>query len=133
MKLAPAVARSVTPIALLAGLSACASIPPDSDGIARAGIAQTAYVGGPKVTPLAVMEDSRCPQRTQCAWAGQVRILVRIETGAGSQTKEMTSGKPVQVMDGLLELVETRPHPVAGAAPIASTDYTFGFRFTPGA
>lgn len=125
-------ALALTHIALLAGLSACASIPPDSDGIARAGIAQTAYVNGPKVTPLAVMEDSRCPVRTQCVWAGQVRILARIETAAGSQTAEMTSGKPVPVMNGLLELVETRPDRVAGAPPIASTDYTFGFRFTPG-
>ena len=124
-------ALALTPIALLAGLSACASIPPDSDGIARAGIAQTAYVNGPKVTPLAVMEDSRCPVRTQCVWAGQVRILARIETGAGSQTTEMTSGKPIPVMDGSLTLVETHPEPVAGGAPIDKSDYVFGFRFTP--
>lgn len=124
--------RMFLPLAAVSALSACATIPPDADGIARAGIAQTAYVNGPKVTPLAVLEDSRCPLRTQCIWAGQVRVLVRLQTGQGYRNEELTSGKPIQVMDGLLTLVETRPEPVAGGAPIDKSDYVFGFRFTPG-
>ena len=35
-------------------------------------------------------------------------------------------------MDGLLKLVETKPDRVAGAAPIYTSDYVFGFRFSPG-
>ena len=96
-------------LASMAALGACATIPPDADGIARAGIAQTAYVNGPKVTPLAVLEDSRCPLRTQCIWAGQVRVLVRLQTGQGYRNEEMTSGTPIPLMDGSLTLVEPRP------------------------
>lgn len=125
--------RLLLPFTAFATLGACATIPPDPDGIARAGIAQTAYVNGPKVTPLAVLEDSRCPLRTQCIWAGQVRVLVRLQTTQGYRNEEMTSGKPIPVMDGSLMLVESEPEPVAGAAPIDKSDYVFGFRFTPGA
>lgn len=123
--------RLLPPLTAIAALAACATIPPDADGIARAGIAQTAYVNGPKVTPLAVLEDSRCPLRTQCVWAGQVRVLVRLQTAQGYRNEELTSGKPIPVMDGSLMLVETRPEPVAGGAPIDKSDYVFGFRFTP--
>jgi hypothetical protein len=124
--------KPLIPFALAAtALAGCATIQPDSDGIARAGIGQTAYLGGPKVTPLAVMEDSRCPMNARCVWAGQVRLTVRIDTGAGYETRELTSNKPVAVAGGSLELVEVRPDRVAGSGePIRRTDYSFGFRFS---
>ena len=88
--------KTLFPLALAAAvLGGCATVQPDSDGIARAGIGQTAYVNGPKVTPLALMEDSRCPMNARCVWAGQVRVTVRIDTGAGYVTREMTSNKPI--------------------------------------
>ena len=124
--------QRLLPLVAVSALGGCATIPPDADGIARAGIAQTAYLNGPKVTPLAVLEDSRCPLRTQCVWAGQVRLLIRVQTGQGYRNEEITSGKPSRIMDGLLKLVETKPDRVAGAAPIDTSDYVFGFRFSPG-
>jgi hypothetical protein len=125
--------KTVFPLTLLAiALAGCATVQPDSDGIAWAGIGQTAYVNGPKVTPLAVMEDSRCPMNARCIWAGQVRLTVRIDTGAGYQTREITSNKPIPVADGTLELVEVTPDRVAGGEPIRRRDYSFGFRFSGG-
>ncbi len=113
-------------------LTGCATVQPDRDGIARVGIGQTAYVGGPRVTPLALMEDSRCPMNARCVWAGQVRLTVRIDTGSGYQTREITSNKPVPVADGSLELVEVTPNRVAGEEPIKKIDYRFGFKFSGG-
>ena len=125
--------RNVSTIALAAlFLAGCATIQPDSDGIARAGIGQTAYVGGPKVTPLMVLEDSRCPMNARCVWAGQVRLTVRIETGQGYQTREIITDKPIPVADGTLELVEVAPSRIAGGDPIRRRDYSFGFRFSGG-
>ena len=44
-----------------------------SDGIARAGLNQRVYVDGPYVTPLAVVEDSRCPVGVQaCGLPGDL-------------------------------------------------------------
>lgn len=100
-----------------------------------AGIDQTVTVNGPRVTPLAVLEDSRCPMNARCVWAGQVRLSVRIETGAGPRDAEIVTGKPLPVADGTLELMSVQPDRVAGGESgggIAPGDYRFGFSFAGG-
>ncbi|MBB4859002.1 hypothetical protein HNO88_002328 [Novosphingobium chloroacetimidivorans] len=117
-------------------LTGCAATVPPSpsvgqaDGLTRAALGQTVGVGGPKVTPLALLEDSRCPANVRCVWAGRVRLSVRVDLGSGSQVRELTLGAPVPVADGTLELVEVLPEKVAGT--IAPQDYRFGFRFMGG-
>lgn len=127
--------KTLIPAALLT-LVGCttASLPaPPEDGLTRAAIGQTVAVGGPKVTPLAILEDSRCPAGVQCVWAGRVRISARIDLGSGSETREFTQGIPVPVADGMLELVEVQPAKAAPRArPLTSTDYRFAFRFMGG-
>ncbi|WP_156843089.1 hypothetical protein [Novosphingobium aquimarinum] len=94
---------------------------------------ETAWVDGPKVTPLAVLEDSRCPMNARCVWAGRVRIRARIDLGARREFRELTQGEPVQVADGSLELVEVQPDPpMVGQAGLEEADYSFGFRFMGG-
>ena len=102
-----------------------------SDGIGRAALGETVTVNGPRVTPLAVLEDSRCPTSVKCVWAGQVRISVRIDLGSGNQTRELTLGKPAQVADGALTLVEVTPER-RSTTPVYPEDYRFGFRFDGG-
>jgi len=99
-----------------------------------AALGQTVGVDGPRVTPLAVLEDSRCPMNARCVWGGQLRLRLRIDSGRGGEV-EITSGKPITVADGTLELVQVRPDKVAGAAnngAIKPSDYRFGFRFMGG-
>ena len=124
----------VTGCANVPAPGAMAPPPGTEDGLVRMGLGHTASVGGPKVTVLAVLEDSRCPMNARCIWAGRVRISARIGLGRGDQTRELTQGEPVTVADGTLELVEVQPdRPATGAnAPIASDDYRFGFRFLGG-
>ena len=88
-------------------------------------------VGGPRVTPLALIEDSRCPQGVQCVWAGRVRISATISTPTMKLTRELTLGEPFAVANGTLTLAEVRPS-MRKAAPIAPGDYRFGFRFDGG-
>lgn len=111
--------------------------PPESaeSTLSYARIGETVSVGGPKVTPLAVLEDSRCPMNARCVWAGQVRLSIRVETGAGTRDMEITTGKPLPVADGALELAEVTPDRVAGGengGPIKPQDYRFGFSFAGG-
>jgi len=102
-----------------------------TDGIARAALGQRVYVDGPQVTPLEVLEDSRCPASTMCVWAGRVRLSVKIDLGSGSQIREIATDDPIQVADGQLSLVEVTP---GRQKPdiIEPADYRFGFRFAGG-
>jgi hypothetical protein len=118
----------ISSLALIAG---CASTPPAQNGLAYARLGQTVRVDGPRVTPLAVIEDSRCPTGVTCVWAGRLKISARIDLGSGSQTRELTLGEPQQIADGSLELAEATPHPTRDKA-IEPGDYRFGFRFTGG-
>lgn len=119
-------------IAMALMLAGCVTTPAASnDGIARARLGQTVRVDGPRVTPLEVLSDSRCPMNARCVWAGEVKLRVRVHLGARSETLELTSGKPLHVADGSLELVEVQPDRVAGK-PLKPKDYRFGFRFMGG-
>lgn len=107
------------------------SAPYDGPPLAYTRIGETIYVDGPKVTPLALLEDSRCAQGTQCVWAGRLRVRVRVHLGSGPREIDMTLGQPVQVADGQLDLLDALPHPVGGKKP-APLAYQFGFRFMGG-
>lgn len=114
-------------------LSGCVTYKVHGDGIARAALGETVHVDGPKVTPLEMLEDSRCPMNARCVWAGQVRLKVRVHLGSGDQERELISNKPVPVADGTLELVEVRPDRVAGEGQsLDPKGYRFGFKFTGG-
>ena len=104
---------------------------PDASGLAFARLGETVTVGGLRVTPLALIEDSRCPQGVQCVWAGRVRISATISTPTMKLTRELTLGEPFPVADGTLTLAEVRPVRVKDAG-IAPADYRFGFRFDGG-
>jgi hypothetical protein len=123
---------SILPLAMLALAAGCTTTPePSQDGIARARLGERVYVDGPAVTPLEVLEDSRCPKGVQCFWEGQLRLKTRVHRGARDELHELTLGQPVQVADGSLELVEAAPEPVTGE-PIKPASYRFGFRFIGG-
>jgi hypothetical protein len=124
-------ARTASTLFLGALLSACASRPPVTDGRIHAGIGQTAELGGIAVTPIAVLEDSRCPRDVQCPWAGRVRINARTTDRSASRTQELALGEPVPVAGGKLELVEVEPEARA-QTPIPAGDYRFGFRLIGG-
>lgn len=114
-------------------LTGCVTYHVRSDGISRAALGETVRVDGPRITPLEVLEDSRCPMNARCVWAGQVRLKVRLQLGSGNRELELTSNKPVQVADGSLELVEVQPDRVAGEGQaLDPKDYRFGFKFMGG-
>ncbi len=114
-------------------LAACATVraAPASDGLAWARLGQTVRVDSPRVTPLRVLEDSRCPMEARCVWAGQVRLLALVRTGRTSEFRELTNNSPIRVADGSLELVAVTP-PQSTQHPPGPREYRFGFRFSSG-
>lgn len=120
MKLAPLL---ILPLALLAGGAG----KPDAS-IAHGRLGQTLDLGRLRVTPLRVIEDSRCPVQVSCVWAGRLRLLARIQSGHHRHNQELTLGVPATVAGGKLELLSAVPRPSrqGAAAPGA---YRFGLRF----
>lgn len=122
--------KILTPLAA-AALAGCAtvgnSVPDGSD--VRLG--QTAYVDGPKIKPVKVLEDSRCPMNARCVWAGRVRLKVLWVRPSGNQEIELTLGEPKPLADGALTLTSVRPDKSTDRT-IAPKDYRFSFSFAGG-
>ena len=114
-------------------LSACATtrgapLPAGSD----VALGQKAYVDGPLVQPVEVLEDSRCPMNARCVWAGRVRVkMVWIRGNGEKQPFEATLGEPVQLADGQFTLEAVRPEKTTNMT-IKPSDYRFSFRFAGG-
>lgn len=129
--------KALALLAPLVALAACATVPPqdaaaeDTSGLAWARIGQTVNPGGPTVTPLRLVEDSRCPQGVQCVWAGRVVVNATISTPTMKLTRDLVLGQPFPVADGTLTLAEVQPVRGKADAP-APADYRFGFRFDGG-
>lgn len=93
---------------------------------------QRAYVDGPIVQPVKLLEDSRCPINARCIWAGRVRLqMVWIRGNGEKQPFEVTLGEPTHLADGTITLESVRPAKRTGGA-IRSEDYRFSFRFMGG-
>lgn len=111
-------------------LTGCVGYNVRNDGTARARIGQTVNIGDFQLTPLEVLEDSRCPANVQCVWAGRLRLKARLDFGAKAAEQELTLGEEQPAGKGILKLVEAKPHPEQGRT-IYSEDYRFGFTYTP--
>ena len=113
------------PLALTASLASAAPPPGVTSAVTIARLGETVRVHGVRVTPLRVLEDSRCPQNARCIWAGRVRLSVRI----GGAMRELTLGQPVPMPGGTLQLAAVLPERTTRSAGIPPRAYRFGFQF----
>lgn len=111
---------------LLAAPAACAA-PTAIEG--PVAIGQIASVGGPRVRPDRVIEDSRCPAGTTCVWPGRVVLRATVQGGTWSKPLDLVLGVPVDIADGKLTLVAVTPERRAGrSARDASARFAFTFQ-----
>lgn len=96
-------------------------------GVVAVGIGETADLGGGlRVRPLAVLEDSRCPQNARCIWAGRLQVRVAVE-GAGEF--EISAGEAtIQTAKGAFEIVAVSPGPWTDWPQEQRPPYRFGFK-----
>ena len=114
-------------------LSACATTPgaPLADG-SNVALGQKAYVDGPIVQPIEILEDSRCPMNARCVWAGRVRVKMLWIRGNGEkQPFEVTLGESTPLADGSITLESVRPDKMTNVK-LKPADYRFSFRFAGG-
>jgi hypothetical protein len=127
--------RNFALIALLS-LSACVTTAgteaPLADGN-NVPLGHSAYVDGPIIRPVKVIEDSRCPMNARCIWAGTVKIEAIWVRPSGDRTIKLELGKPVPLADGSIELADVTPSRMAGEGrELKPADYRFRFRFMGG-
>ena len=108
------------PLAAALTLSACATTtmaepPIRADGQARIG--QSTRVGAMVVTPLSLVEDSRCPINARCVWAGRLILKSRIDGAGWRETANLTLGEAYATHGTRLALVSAEPGKMAGATP----------------
>ena len=122
--------RSTLPLFAALALSACATLPPANGPIRSDGLAQlnqATRVGVLVVTPLAVVEDSRCPINARCVWAGRVIVTTRIDGPGWRETTNMELGRPYITHDLGLQLTSVEPGKLAGS-PAPTAPYLFGYQ-----
>jgi hypothetical protein len=132
----PILARSALLLALpftLSPLAGCAIIP-DTPRVGQEAASQgtpialgeSAWLGDAIVTPLAVVEDSRCPVDAQCVQAGKLTVSTRITSTHWQQTVPLTLGEPHQVMNRSFLLAAVSPVQSAGQeTPPGAYRFTF--------
>jgi hypothetical protein len=94
-------------------------------------LGETGYFGPERITPISVDEDSRCPQGTQCIWAGTVRLKVDVYPNTVNHAYFVTLGQPAVVEGGTLLLEQVSPQRTS-TAQIPPNHYRLTLRYTPG-
>lgn len=89
------------------------------DGLVRLGVGESAAVDGRTLRFVEVVEDSRCPEGTECVWAGRavLRVAVGGETAALSVPHGgMRDGETSSAVLGELDVTAASLDPYPGSA-----------------
>jgi hypothetical protein len=106
---------------------ASSTVSPTPSGSLKTTIGSKVSANGVTVTPLAVVEDSRCPVDVQCIQAGTVRITAEVSVAMGSTTREtLTLAKPLQTGTHTVTLIQVTPVKYSGVT-IPAANYMFMF------
>jgi hypothetical protein len=66
-------------------------------------------VGTLTVTPLSVVEDSRCPENARCVWAGRLVVATRIDGPGWREIPELAIGESYTTPAATVTLVSGMP------------------------
>ena len=92
----------------------------------EAGMGETVNALGVTLTPLAIVEDSRCPVDVQCIQAGTVRVSVRIVSGLGTSTSTFKLGQAITTEAESITLTAVVPQKTS-TVTIKNAEYRFTF------
>ena len=100
-------------------LGACAALPPvvpDAPQASRGWpegtpvkLGQPVSVGALVVTPVSVVEDSRCPVNARCVWAGRLIVRTQIDGAGWRDTTNITLGESYGTHGSVVTLVSGEP------------------------
>jgi hypothetical protein len=101
-----------------------AAVWPEGSSVA---IDQPVAVADLSLTPLRVIEDSRCPINARCAWAGRIVVETLVAGTGWGEVLPLELGEPAGTHGYVLNLVSAEPGQMAGADPVKPGDYRFAF------
>lgn len=112
--------------------AACPASPTQQTGtpaLLSAGIQKPVTGFGVTITPLKVLEDSRCPADVTCIQAGTVRLSakVRVDQQGVESTETFAIGEPVSIGGGTITLVSVNPNKSQNTT-ISPSNYEFMFK-----
>lgn len=81
---------------------------------------------GIEITPMGILEDSRCPVDVQCIQAGTVRLRTNVLTASGTSRTDFKLGETVSVGGQSVTLVTVIPEKNT-KKPTTYADYVFTF------
>lgn len=91
------------------------------------GIGEEFTMHGISITPLEVVEDSRCPSDVVCIHAGNLRLKAVLTTGTTTQESILVlNGEAVLFAEKYIRLIGALPYPMASADQNPK-DYSFEF------
>lgn len=103
----------------------------ESDGVLlKARLTERVRAYGVAITPLEVLEDSRCPADVTCIQAGTVRVRAMVEDGQERTERVFVLGIVETRARESIGLVTVEPAPRAGTR-ITPPDYRFTFGIEP--
>lgn len=82
---------------------------------------------GVEITPIGILEDSRCPTDVQCVQAGTVRVRANVRTKSGVSTADFKLGEAVTVGGETVTLTTVLPEKNS-KKPVVYADYLFTFK-----
>ena len=100
--------------------------PVPESGTVQARIGEAVRLGGISITPIAVLDDSRCAAEVQCIWAGTVHVRATLTSALGTTNVTFELGQAFATEAETITLTEVAPSAHAGVA-IAQSDYILTF------
>ena len=79
------------------------------------------------ITPISVLEDSRCPENARCVWAGRAVVETEIFGPGWKETVPLTLGEGYTTHDMTVMLSTVAPEKTAQAETPAAA-YLFGYQ-----
>lgn len=73
-------------------------------------LSQPVKVADVVVTPIRVVEDSRCPINARCVWAGRLIVETRIDGAGWRDTADITLGEDYGTHDRVIRLIAGEPN-----------------------
>lgn len=95
-------------------------------GNAQLSVGNKAAFNGISITPVSILEDSRCPTDVQCIQAGTVRVNLKIETATSTVTRDMKLGSTTNVGNYSITFASVLPDKHSKTT-LQKSDYKFTF------
>ncbi|HEY4515389.1 MAG TPA: hypothetical protein VJJ22_04550 [Candidatus Paceibacterota bacterium] len=97
----------------------------------QAKLGKLIFLGDIAITPLEVIQDSRCATDVTCVWAGTVELKVKLENVVSSRmpndtTTTITLGESLPFANKLVTLESVEQYPIS-TKTILPADYIFTF------